>query len=755
MRNLWRECADSLNVLENVPPELLTAEESHEYSLLLPRIEKSQDRLNYEESFTHFVREFWEEVPGAGKVQWNWHLDVLIEELQFVAERVFLGLPKLYDVVFNVSPGTSKSTICSILFPAWVWTRFPQGRVISASHTETLVLDLAAKARYVILGEKYQNFWPHIQLREDQASKGYYANTLGGDRLTCTVGGKTPTGFHAHFLIPDDPIDPKKAVSALELKTAADFMTNVLPSRKVDKAVSVTFLIMQRLHQDDPTGVLLKKAKHVDTSDIKHYCLPGETYNGWEVSPPELRLRYVDGLMDPARLPKPILRDFEVMLGAYGYAGQFGQSPRPLGGGMFKPQYFNNRVKAAPYESKRIRYWDRASTKDGGCYTAGVLMALDSEGRYYVEHVVRGQWEPGERNQRIRATAFRDRDRYGPNQEPLIWIEAEGGSSGRDAWQSVARTLAGFNVREDKVTGKKDTRAEPWSCQLAAGSVALVDDGTWDVAAYIEEHVNFRPFEDGPLGRFKDQVDASSGAFNLLTGVKRDLRLRVLSLGPARQKGLRIIVCTAEQLSRTVIQERSLLISISDPQRKEVACTDLYPQMLVRTGAEAANSPPPPLSDGKEVMSIAPEHTGTVQRESLCVGVNGKEVVHGLNKLLDTLHLEFADLDPAEVQQAWQEPIEPYGRLAAELILKPEQAKRLWSFVLKKREPVAELIVVQDQGDRRALSVALALCDTLRLSRRAIVARLDVEPDWEIKTDYEPPNRHVFAQVQAGRGLVV
>ncbi len=751
--NSLHDYAGLLTELRQIPPEQLTPEQKYELDLLLPQVEKRQERIDYQSSFQTFVREFWEEVPGAGKVQWNWHLDVLIEELQFVAERVFQGLPKLYDVVFNVSPGTSKSTICSILFPAWVWTRFPQGRVISASHTETLVLDLAAKARYVILGERYQQFWPHIQLREDQASKGYYANTLGGDRLTCTVGGKTPTGFHSHFQICDDPIDPKKAVSALELKTAADFMTNVLPSRKVDKAVSVTFLIMQRLHQDDPTGVLLKKSRHVDTSNIKHYCLPGEIYNGWDVSPPELRSRYVDGLMDPVRLPKSILRDFEVMLGAYGYAGQFGQSPIPLGGGMFKPQYFNNRVKAAPYEARRIRYWDRASTKDGGCYTAGVLMALDAEGNYYVEHVVRGQWEPGERNQRIRATAFRDRDRYGPNQEPAIYIEAEGGSSGRDAWQSVARSLAGFSVREDKVTGKKDTRAEPWSCQLAAGNVALVDDGMWDIAAYVEEHVNFRPSEEGPLGRWKDQVDASSGAFNLLTGVKRDLRLRVLSLGPVRQKGLRIVICTAEQLSRTVIEERCLFISITDPERKEAACTDPDTSILVRTGAESSSAPPP-FSEGKRGMSSAPEYTDSIRRESLCVGVNGKEVVHGLNKLLDTLHLEFADLDPAEVQGAWQEPIAPYGRLASELILKPEQAKRLWGFILKKRDPPPEMIVVQDQGDRRALSVALALCDTLRLQRQSTVARLD-DPDWQVKAVDKPSNNHVFLQVQAGRRLVI
>src|SRR5690554_4113834 len=77
-------------------------------------------------SFTEFVKRFWGTVPGAGKLIWNWHLEVFCDELQALAERVFLNLPRLHDEVINVSPGTSKSTVCSILFPAWVWTRMPE-----------------------------------------------------------------------------------------------------------------------------------------------------------------------------------------------------------------------------------------------------------------------------------------------------------------------------------------------------------------------------------------------------------------------------------------------------------------------------------------------------------------------------------------------------------------------------------------------------------------------------------------------------
>jgi predicted phage terminase large subunit-like protein len=174
---------------------------------------------------------------------------------------------------------------------------------------------------------------------------------------------------------------------------------------------------------------------------------------------------------------------------------------------MFHARYFDQRVRAAPYHAKRILYVARASI---------TLMCKDADGNYYVEHNIAGMWEQTERNEEIRGQAIRCRTRYGPHHEPIIYIEAEGSSSGRDTWKDIARKLAGFPVREDRVTGNKETRAEPWAAQLAAGNVYIVDNGEsegvgkseWDIQAYVNEHVSF------PIN--KDRVDSSSGAFNRL-----------------------------------------------------------------------------------------------------------------------------------------------------------------------------------------------------------------------------------------------
>lgn len=469
------------------------------------------------DSFWYFIEEFWETVPGAGKMVPNWHMRFLADEMERIFRRVYAGKPAEYDEVINISPGTSKSTICSILFHPWTWTIMPSCRHLNASHTESLVLDLANKSRQVIKSEKYRKAFPEVVLRTDQDAKGDFANTAGGERYSCTVGGKSPLGRHAHILTGDDLLDPQKALSEAELKTAADFISNGLPTRMVDKSVSVVFLIMQRLGKGDPTDVMLDIAKREHARPCRHIRLPCD--DSWEIHPPELKRMYVDGLMDPVRLPRAVLNAYRAR-GEYTFAGQFGQSPMSPGGGLFKIDYFNKRVKAAPYNARRIRFWDRgASISESACYTAGLLMAKTPEA-YYIEHLVHGRWEPHERNRIMRATALRDNARYGPRNAPQIWVEAEGGSSGRDAWQGIVRALEGFVVKEDRVTGAKDVRAEPLAVQMASGNVFIVEDGSYDINKMIEEFVLFRPEPGKKLGRRKDIVDSACLLYSTIIDTK-------------------------------------------------------------------------------------------------------------------------------------------------------------------------------------------------------------------------------------------
>jgi len=464
------------------------------------------------DSFYEFLREFWDSIIPEKPV-WNWHIKYLCDEMQIAAERVFAGKPKEYDLIINVPPGTTKSTIVSVAFPAWAWTRMPSARLICGSHTEALTFDLSRKCRNILEEADrshgrptYQDCFPGTELLADQNTKGHFVNQAGGGRKSITVGGASPTGFHAHFLIVDDPIDPQQAaaISGAEMKAANTWMQETLPSRKVDKEVTLTVLLMQRLHQLDPTGFRL--ALGPKAGPIKHISLPADLQDGYEPNPPELREYYVDDLLDPVRLSRHVLAEQRTLLGTYGYAGQYGQNPTPRGGGIFKADRFE--IGICPFDriTKITRYWDKAATEGAGKYTCGVKMGVEmraGQPHYWVLDVRRERLSTDRRERMIQQTAQMDGRRC------RIVVEGEPGSGGKDSALWTVRNLAGYIVSIDPARRDKMSRAEPLSTQVNVGNVSL-HRASWN-HDYIEE---FRSF---PVGAFMDQVDASSGCFNKIT----------------------------------------------------------------------------------------------------------------------------------------------------------------------------------------------------------------------------------------------
>jgi len=454
------------------------------------------------DSFFCFLKRFWSIVVPEAPV-WNWHIEFICNEMQKLAERVFKGLPKEYDLLINVPPGSTKSTICSIMFPAWVWIRMSTIRVICSSYSYPLALELSRRSRDVVQSEKYMKLFGGLELREDQNTKGYYANKDGGYRFSTSTGGSV-TGFHGHFLIVDDPLNPEEAVSETELRKANDWIGRTLSTRKVDKALTPTILIMQRLHENDPSNLMMESVGKPGVK-IRHINLPAEINedNEKEVRPRSLKRKYIHGLLDPVRMSREILDEAQSKLLEYGYAGQFLQRPVPLSGGMFKIDKIHIGLPPSHWQ-RLVRFWDKAGTEGGGAYTVGVLMGLDKENHLWVLDVIRGQWDTGMRETLIKQTAQIDGTRV------EVGIEQEPGSGGKESAQNTSRNLRGFIVTIIRPTGDKVLRAKPYSSQVNNENVYLAS-GEWN-RTYINELALF------PNGRYKDQVDASSGACTLLTG---------------------------------------------------------------------------------------------------------------------------------------------------------------------------------------------------------------------------------------------
>ena len=327
-------------------------------------------------SFFKFLKEFWPVIIPEEPV-YNWHIEYLCNHLSDMVHRIGRRERKRGDTIINIPPGLTKSTICTVMLPVWAWTVDPRIRVLTASYSQSLSVDHSTKSRDIIRSDRFRQLFPEIQIRKDVDNKSHFKNTAGGERMATSVTG-TITGFHAHLLIVDDPLNPKEASSEVERTRANDFMNITLSTRKVDKAVTPTVLVMQRLHQDDCTGNLLERRV-----DINHINLPAELED--TVSPHECKAFYVDGLLDPLRLNRDILTESLATLGSYGYAGQMLQRPAPADGGIWKRWFKAIEPKDIPKDLHTVGTdWDLAYTEKEINSASAYVTAGLHEGKMYI-----------------------------------------------------------------------------------------------------------------------------------------------------------------------------------------------------------------------------------------------------------------------------------------------------------------------------------------------------------------------------------
>lgn len=329
-------------------------------------------------SLFYFVKEFWSVIIPEEPV-YNWHIEYLCEELQKIVFLVKDRKPKEYDLIINIPPGTSKSTIATVMLPAWAWVIDPTIRNLTASYSASLSTDHALKSRDIIRSDKFKAYFGDVEIKKDQDNKTHYKNTEGGERYATSVTG-TVTGFHAHIIIVDDPLNPKGASSDAERESANSFMDITLSTRKVNKSVTPTILVMQRLHSEDCTGNWLSK----DGKKIKHICLPGEISK--DVQPPELKEKYIDGLLDVTRLNRNDLSELKINLGSYGYAGQIMQIPAPVDGGIWKKWIVSVPDNNFPTELKSLGSdWDLAYTEKETNSACAYVTAGLHENKMYID----------------------------------------------------------------------------------------------------------------------------------------------------------------------------------------------------------------------------------------------------------------------------------------------------------------------------------------------------------------------------------
>lgn len=451
-------------------------------------------------SLAEFVRLAWPVIePGQPYVHGP-HIDVMCEALERVANGDCRRL------LINVPPGTSKSTICGVFFPMWIWgpKNRPSSRFVGVAHEQTLGVRDNLKCRRLASSEWYQRLWGDtVQLTGDQNTKINFENTATGFRQVATPSNIT--GRRGDIVILDDPLSAENANSEAEREKVNLWFREALPTRLNNPDTSAIIVVMQRLHERDVSGLIL-----AEQLGYEHLMLPMR-FERDRADPKDWRTDEGE-LLFPARFSPDTVDELEKTLGPYATAGQLQQRPAPREGGLFKPSWFEP-ISALPSGiPRRVRAWDLAATKKATSnnpdWTAGMKMSKWPNGWFVVEGVKRLRGSPMEVENTVLQTAALD------GSSVTVRMTQDPGQAGKAQSEQFVRKLAGYPIVTKTATGDKSTRATPAASQAEVGNIKILRTGDPVTDAWIQ------PFLDEiaifPAGAHDDQVDVLADCVNEL-----------------------------------------------------------------------------------------------------------------------------------------------------------------------------------------------------------------------------------------------
>lgn len=296
--------------------------------------------------FLPFIRHFWRVLEPDVDFQSGWALEAMALHLEAVA------FGRINRLLMNVCPGSMKSLMCNVFFPAWVWgaLKRPGARFFNLSYSASLPERDNRKTIRLINSPEYKRLYPEVVL--EKAGEELLETSRTGSKQAAGIGG-TVTGRRADFLILDDPNNVSDIESEAIRETAMRVFREAASNRLNDMIKSAIIVIQQRTHEDDVSGVIL-----TDELPYCHLYIPllseegrrCETELGW-IDPRE----EPDECYWPERYPDEAIR-MAMDQGPFVFAGQYQQRPEPRGGGILKREYWRHWSPAPDPVTKRRNF---------------------------------------------------------------------------------------------------------------------------------------------------------------------------------------------------------------------------------------------------------------------------------------------------------------------------------------------------------------------------------------------------------------
>src|SRR5712672_3242959 len=304
--------------------------------------------------FATFAMRCFHDLNPQTRLAMNWHLEVIDAKLTAVREG------KIRRLIINLPPRHLKSLLASIAFPAWCLGHDPSAQILSVSYAQDLADKLARDCRSIMTSPWYRRVFP-TRLAPHRQAVQEFITTRQGYRLATSTGGVL-TGRGADIILIDDPLKPEEALSDALRQACNDWFVHTLYSRLNDKRSGAIVIIMQRLHEDDLVGHVLA-LEPWEVLSFPAIAEADEVHRIETIWGPRCFTRCRGEALHPDREPLETLEHIRRTIGEYNFAGQYQQSPAPLGGGMVKAEWFKRYCENERPErfDRIVQSWDTAN----------------------------------------------------------------------------------------------------------------------------------------------------------------------------------------------------------------------------------------------------------------------------------------------------------------------------------------------------------------------------------------------------------
>lgn len=409
-------------------------------------------KIHAEKSLRSYVEQAWPILEPGVPFLSNWHIDYLVEHLEAVSSGHITRL------LINIPPRYMKSILVSILWPTWEWIQHPSRRWIFASYAEQLAIKHSIDRRSVLLSSWYQQRWgEQVRFASDQNEKREFLNTRRGHMTVTSVGGSI-LGKGGNRIVVDDPHNPTQAESDTQRETALRFFSRTLSTRLDNKNTDAIVVVMQRLHERDLSALCLDLG-------FRHVSIPAEAEVATKlIFPRSGRVfeRQVGDVLWPERENAAVLAQQRQILGSAAFAGQYQQRPAPVGGQIFKREWFRY-YDELPANIELGQSWDMAfKDKKENDFVVGLVAGRKGANIYLIDRA-KGQWDFSQTCRRVRAM----KDRYPKTSRILI----EDAANGPAIISFLKNEISGIIAVTPE--GGKAARAQAAQPQVEAGNIYL------------------------------------------------------------------------------------------------------------------------------------------------------------------------------------------------------------------------------------------------------------------------------------------